>query len=453
MMRSHVLSAVLGTLFLLSVAASGSVEAAKPHGKGGKATGKAALIANVKAVAVAEGIVACQHGHFWVVSDLPEDEAKELVVRLETMLPLISEYWIPDARRRAMVLQKVMIPCVVVKKAENWPREILRAPDREGFMSAQMGGGVTISQSLYLRGVAVDATSVVYAAAEHGTPQHEAVHAFCHLTFATTGPTWYAEGMAEMGKYWREGDMAVNADPRIIDYLRKASPRKTLREILAPFQATGDCWENYAWRWVLCHLLTTNPNYSADFRRLGLLYLDKGRIRVEESMREQFWLTDFQNIFGQRWREIEFEYNFLVDHLATGLRADLCAWDWKKKFTPCTSAARTVTVKVLARAGWQPSGLTVAKGQQFEVSTSGTWKTGADSPVLTADGDESGRGRLVAVILKNYQLGQPIDLRSEGTLSVPSDGNLYLRSSDKWTELDDNSGAVTVRLKYKPKAE
>jgi hypothetical protein len=431
--------------------AVGGVEAAGPRGKGGKATGKAAQIASVKTVAVAEGIVACQYGHFWVVTDLPPDEAKELVVRLETMMPLVAEYWIPDPRRRAMILQKITIPCLVVKRAVNWPGEIVRTLDSEGFVSAREGGGVTISQSLYLRGLAINATSVVYASAEHDAPQHEAVHALCHLAFATTGPTWYAEGMAEMGKYWREGDMSVHADPRIIEYLRKQSPRKALREILAPFQATGDAWQNYAWRWVLCHLLVTNPNYSADFRRLGLLYLDKGRVQVEDSMREQFWLTDFQNIFGPRWREIEFEYNFLVDHLATGLRADLCAWDWKKKFTPCTTA-RTATVKVHARAGWQPTGLIVAKGQQLEYTTTGTWKISPDAPALSADGAENGRGRLVAVVMKDGQLGQPVEMRSEGTLTVPGDGNLYLRCNDEWAKLDDNSGAITVRLKSKPKA-
>lgn len=456
-MRKHVAAALVAALFLVVLAADGSIEAAKPRNKTGKtskaAAAVAAQVASVKTVAVTEGILACQYGHFWVVSDLPEDEARQLVVRLETMVHLISAYWIPDARRRAVVLQKIMIPCIVVKNAGHWPGEILRTLDRDGFASARAGGGLTISQSLYLRGVAVDATSVAYAAAEYGTPKHEAVHALCHLAFATTGPTWYSEGMAEMGKYWREGDSAVNADPRVIEYLCKQSPRKDLREILAPFQATGDCWENYAWRWVLCHLLATNPNYSADFRRLGLLYLDKGRVRVEEAMQEQFWLADFQNVFGSRWREIEFEYNFLVDHLATGLRADLCAWDWRKKFTPCTTSSRTTTVKVLARAGWQPTGLTVAEGQRFDYTTSGTWKTSADVEAVDAGGGEGGRGRLVAVLMKDNRLGKPIELGAEGTLTAPGDGNLYLRCNDAWTELADNSGTVTVRLKLKSQSQ
>jgi hypothetical protein len=433
---------------LLVAAATDCLEAAKPRGK----SGKGGAIANVKSAQVADGVVACQFGHFWVVSDLPEQEAKELVVRLETMIQLVSEYFVPDARRRAVILQKMMIPCVVIQKLEAWPMEVLKSLDREGVDSAREGGGVTISQNLYLRGVTVDATSVVYATAEHGTPKHEAVHAFCNLAFATTGPTWYSEGMAEMGKYWREGDVTIHADPRIVKYLADVSPRKTLKEVLAPFQATGDCWENYAWRWVLCHLLSTNPNYSAEFRRLGLLYLDKGRVRVEKSLREQFWLTDFQNVFGSRWREMEFEYNFLIDHLETGFRADLCAWDWKKKFLPSTSTSRSVTAKVLAKAGWQPSGLAVTEGQQYEYTTSGTWKIDSESPAVGAGGGEGGAGRLQAVVMKDYELSKPVDLSDEGTLTAPGDGNLYFRCNDKWTELGDNSGAVTVRLKYKPKA-
>lgn len=434
--------------FLLAGLLGGQTPAASPRRSGQKSD----PTAKVRTVAVTEGILACQYGHFWVVGDLPAQEAKQLVVRLETEVQLISEYWIPDARRRAMVLQKLMIPCLVFRNVGQWPGVVLQSLDRDGVLSAKSGGGLTITQSLYLNNVAVDATSVVYASSEHGTPQHEAVHAFCHLAFATTGPTWYSEGMAEVGQYWRAGDSSVNADPRVIEYLVNEQPKIGVKEILTPFQASGDCWQNYAWRWALCHLLVTNPNYSADFRRLGLMYLDKGRVRVEEALREQSWLNDFQGVFGRQLQEIEFELKFLLDHLQTGFRADLCAWDWRKKFTPCTTATRPVTIKVLARRGWQPSGLTLAAGQEFQYTASGTWKIAADSPGLTAEGDSEGQGRLEAAIMKANQLGSPFPLSAEGSLEAPSDGNLYLRCADQWNKLDDNSGAITVRFKYQGKA-
>jgi len=47
--------------------------------------------------------------------------------------------------------------------------------------------------------------------------------------FATTGPTWYSEGMAELGTYWREGDTSVNADPRILEYLASPTRRRACK--------------------------------------------------------------------------------------------------------------------------------------------------------------------------------------------------------------------------------
>ena len=63
------------------------------------------------------------------------------------------------------------------------------------------------------------AKSVVYASARSEVVRHEAVHAYCHQTFGRIGPVWYSEGMAEMGHYWKEGDSAVRAGRREIEFL------------------------------------------------------------------------------------------------------------------------------------------------------------------------------------------------------------------------------------------
>src|SRR5213079_2692419 len=123
--------------------------------------------------------------------------------------------------------------------------------------------GVTLTETLTMGTQEVASKAVVYATADRGTPQHEAVHAYCGQAFGHTGPLWYAEGMAEMGQYWREGDSSVQCPPYVVEYLR-ASPAKPLADILADDggkqgrgasnPVTGDSWQNYAWRWALCHL-------------------------------------------------------------------------------------------------------------------------------------------------------------------------------------------------------
>jgi hypothetical protein len=115
--------------------------------------------------------------HFYVHTDISAAEAKDLLERLEYMLSLISAYWQKPAEG--------LIEMYVVKDLKNWPAGSL--PDKEGRDMIEAGGGLTISQ---VRGNT--GKSTVYAVADLGTPQHEAVHAYCHQNFGTSGPTWYS---------------------------------------------------------------------------------------------------------------------------------------------------------------------------------------------------------------------------------------------------------------------
>ncbi len=196
-----------------------------------------------------------QSQHFLIHTDLPPGEANELLERLETMLGLISDFWSRPPQG--------MIECYVVRDLANWPANSLHPV---GQAAIENRAGITITAKIRRGNVGV-AKSVVYAVADRGTPQHESVHAYCGQNFGTTGPVWYSEGMAEMGQYWRKGLTTVNCRPEIVEYLR-ASPTKSLNEIVNGNEVTGDSWQNYAWRWALCHLLANNPNYSDKFRPL-----------------------------------------------------------------------------------------------------------------------------------------------------------------------------------------
>lgn len=132
-----------------------------------------------------EGVSDFASSHFLLHTDLADDEAEELLDRLETMLPLIAKYWGRPLSGG--------IEMYVVKDLKNWPPGAL--PD-EGRPAIERGAGVTISQGRS-NGQAFVAKSTVFAVADRGTPQHEAVHAYCAQTFGRSGPIWYSEGMAE----------------------------------------------------------------------------------------------------------------------------------------------------------------------------------------------------------------------------------------------------------------
>ena len=205
--------------------------------------------------------------HFLIHTDLPSKDAHELLRRLEVMLGLVAKYWGQPLNGT--------IEAYVVKDLANWPADSL---DPAGRAKIETGAGITLVETLNQGRRTLAAKAVVYAVADHGTPQHEAVHAYCGQTFGRVGPLWYSEGMAEMGNYWRPNDASVRCPDYVIDYIRHSHP-KSLAEILfedgvdrpgRPVAATGDSWQNYAWRWALCQLLENNPNYSLAIPSVGL---------------------------------------------------------------------------------------------------------------------------------------------------------------------------------------
>lgn len=378
--------------------------------------------------------------HFLIHTDLKSKEAHALLDRLEVMLGLISRYWGQPAAGT--------IECYVVDDLAAWPDGALSP---EGRAKIAENAGVTFVETATRNGKLLSAKALVFAkygadpaagggaAADRGTPQHEAVHAYCGQAFGRTGPLWYAEGMAEMGRYWRQGDTSVNCDAIVVDYLRSSRPQSVLDLVRGDRDSlTGDSWQNYAWRWALCHLLENNPNYTSRFRALGLAMLNGAGERAP--------IRPFQDTFGAMLAEIDFEYRFFLAHLDRGYRVDLCSWDWNRKFREPGGGA-SVGSRVAANLGWQPSGVIVAAGKQYDYSAGGTWQLGKSAEPTTADGKTDGAGRLEGVVMHDFALSEPIPLSSYGTFTAVADGQLYLRCRDKWTELADNKGAVSVKIK------
>jgi len=366
--------------------------------------------------------------HFLLHTDLKPKDARELLSRLENMLALVSKYWGQPLAGT--------IECYVVVNLDDWPAGAIAEAGREKIAQR---AGITLVESLNVGKKLVAAQAVVYATADHGTPQHEAVHAYCGQTFGRTGPLWYSEGMAELGQYWRENNSSVRCPDYVIAHLRTNRP-KPLRQILSedgadrpgrPAATTGDSWQNYAWRWALCHLLVHNSNYSDRFRTLGLAYLNGSPAR-------------FADVYGAMFDELAFEYRFFLTHVDNGYRVDLCRWDWQQKFREATAVP--IASRVAAARGWQPSGALLIAGQRYHLSASGSWKVAKDAELTTAAGRYDGAGRLEGVVLTDYKLSEPFAVSDDATFTAPASGKLYLRCADAWHELADNSGAVNVRV-------
>jgi hypothetical protein len=355
--------------------------------------------------------------HFIVHTDLSGREADDLLERLEVMLSRISAYWGQPMRG--------VVECHVIHNLAEFP---VAGTAPEGVSAVKTHGGMTLIYR-HMEGKRQVVKSVVYAAARLEVVQHEAIHAYCHQTFGRLGPVWYSEGMAEMGHYWKDGDAALHADSREIEFLHK-NPPQSFATVVSAAQVTGDCWQNYASRWALCHFLLANPNYAHQFRQLG-----RGLLAGRD--------VSFEQTYAPVERELLFEYLFFLEHISPGYRVDLCAWNWRKKFTTMPSG-RDLTVVVAAGRGWQPSGLSVRAGVPHRYIASGAWQIAGKPKAFDADGDGEHRGRLVGALMNDRRLGEEFELGAKGTLQSAGDGDLYLRCRNNWDQLAGDDGHVTV---------
>lgn len=353
--------------------------------------------------------------HFVLFTDLSDRSANVLLVKLESVFASLQSYY------RSAPSQP--ITCYVARDLKQWNDGRLSA---EAKLRIQAGLGVTEKTEFSQR-----ATAVVYSCADHEIVQHEAVHAFCIQAFGSVGPTWYAEGIAEMGRNWNRKTRAVSIDPVEIAFLKNA-PKKPLAEIVAREQQTGDSWQAYAQRWALCHLLANNTNYKRRFKSLG-----KGLMAGTDET--------FETSFGRDTQKIDFEYRQMVQNLTNGYRADLCAWNWKagaSQLSPNETRERTIK----AKRGWQATKLLGENGVRYEFAAQGQWQT-SQTTASDANGDPAGQGSLIGAWFSDFQLSEPFELGVRGSFIAPQNGQLFVRCRDDWGSLTDNQGEIKLFLR------
>ena len=354
--------------------------------------------------------------HFLLHTDISDREGQMLLDKLETMIELVSQYY----RRPS----KGLIECYVVRDVKNWPQDTF---PENALAKILEPAGVTLTRSL-----GKQRRTIVFSCDDHRTVQHEAIHAYCQQSFGSTGPVWYSEGMAEMGAYWKQGQLEVDIQPGVINYLTNAPPKKML-DIVAAGQVTGDSWQAYAWRWALCHLLANNPNYSDRLKGLGVAMMSGRK-------------ASFEATYGDVAENISFEYDQFVKNFGNGYRADLSAWQWNVKARKLSR--KPATVNVQARLGWQATGVLVEQAESYDVAAEGTWQITEAGETLSASGNATGGGKLIGAIFKDFKLSKPFELGDKTSFAASQDGHLFLRCQDAWTELSENSGELKISIKH-----
>jgi hypothetical protein len=357
--------------------------------------------------------------HFAFVTDVSDREWAVISFKLERMVGALEKFL---GRRMTGVVEGF-----VASDLTKFPPGLI--DDDYGVEKIRRGEGVCVNSRL-----GPQRHARLYSCSDHGVIQHECVHGICHLSFGSTGPTWLAEGLAELGNYWKDGDQTIDVPAPVMAVLQNAQPKRKLLEIAVPGRTEAGTWQDYAWRWALCHLLANNPNYSNRFVPLAI------------GLMEERPGVSFESVYGPVAREVSYEYDQFLATLGNGYRSDLTAWPWQAKFQPLADGGE-VTVKVKAKGGWQPSRVLVESGDRLEMAAAGTWRIATAGQPLDADGEKDGRGRLVAAVFADFALTPEIPLGAKTTLEPPAAGQLFLRCADAWTELADNDGEVTVTIR------
>lgn len=406
---------------------------------------------------VAQGVRATfRSPRLTVHTDLSAEQSADLLQRMEATLDKTVGYWERPTRER--------IECYVFDELSDWTDDELPHPIAR-LIIANVGGaafGRRVGAGIQVRN-----SVTVLASTSALIAEHEVVHAYCGQVFGTTGPWWYREGMAQAFTFGWDDQRGLQCTPEIREQLRRCG-RRSIAEIVsggdaaqqltrelearmahhdaAPKEwhglvALGE-WDDshadalrqmepfYAWSWLLCHFLHHNPNYRTRFKAMGQDYL----ARREDT---------FQHWFGPVREQLDFEYQFMLTHLGTGYRADLCRWDWNKRFR-CIDRARKISVRVAAARGYQATGLLVSAGRTYDYMADGKWRLAPACDEVDADGDPHGWGRLEGVVWSDYQLSEPFPLGRSGRFAAPAAGRLYVRCRDGWTHLGDNEGSVVV---------
>ena len=370
--------------------------------------------------------------HFILHTDASDHQSQMLLARLENMFTALSRYF---SKRPSSPIQ-----CYVVEDIEKWANKL--PPVAAAKIDQRSGVTIVTDGDPMTKG---KVSGIVYSCNDHRIVQHESVHAFCVQTFGGLGPVWYAEGIAEVGLYFKpdaEGShKGLQIDPVVIEYLR-STPAPTIAEIISDQQTTGDSWQQYAWRWAMCHFLSFNQNYRSRFRRMSVELMTDAALKKSDQTLMKSDPTaakHFDHTFVRMRAEMDFEFAQFVANLNNGLDANAIRINWALTPKPLTQS-QVVSHAIRSDRGWQPVGVEVKKGQVYDLASRGEWKTEA--------GRDAKDPRLQVCVLSQvdgrFEIGDPIKFSRKGELTADADGQLLLRCDEDLSRLSDNEGKIEV---------
>jgi hypothetical protein len=290
---------------------------------------------------------------------------------------------------------------------------------------------------------------------------HEGTHGFAHRFLGGVGPTWYAEGVAELlaTHRWHDGQLTLGYFPagkeevphwgRIKIVRDEVAARRglTIGHITRPTAWAQLNTATYAWCWAVAALLDNHPRYQLRFRQLA---------QQLRAPRDEF-TRRFDGLWASERRELEEEWQLFAVNLQYGYDVPRAA----VQYAPGQRLpAEGAQVDVAADRGWQSTGIRLEANNVYRITATGRYQIAQEPQTWWCEPDGvtirywrgQPLGRLLGQVRPDQAapgltpLARPVAIGSSGTLRPDQTGTLYLVVNDSPAELSDNAGKVLVKI-------
>jgi hypothetical protein len=293
---------------------------------------------------------------------------------------------------------------------------------------------------------------------------HEGVHALVINQFDGTGPSWYAEGMAEMlGAHRGQGKQTLvdivpesrEVSPywgrfKLLSQRQKDNRIPSIEMVLKyPLDLRSDV-ESYGWSWVAVMLLTKYPEY-----RTAMLEAAKNG-----SDRTIVFSKNLQHQLAAQWPIVRARWKMLAQTIDYG-------FDWSRERIDLSIKdelwnGRPIQIPIHADRGWQSTGVRFAPGMTLKISADGSCtlddepKPWVSEPPGVTIHYAKGRplGQLLLCVLPNKteerQMLEPLRIEAvESDLEIVIDKHCWvlLRINDYLGDMDNNQGGYSVTIR------
>ncbi len=410
-----------------------------------------ALLAIGPAIASAAPLRTLDGRYARIVTDLPSTPATDaLPAAIDAAVPQWIRFW----RRPANCVDGWKMTVYVMGDKSDFQQQGLipeSLPDfPHGFQQGLQAWAVAQPSEYFTRHLVL----------------HEAFHGFAGHVFGGVGPSWFAEGTAEMMATHKGAGPAVRVPTipasreavpywgrfKLISQRRAEQRLPSLESVLRRRDLLYREVEPYAWSWTAVVMMTMYPEYLQALIQASERATDDS-FSFTRTFQDQL-APQWPAVLG-RWHLLLEEFDYGYDMLRNRVDWDLQQPQWD---------LQPHSVQVAADRGWQSAGVRVAAGTKLRVTASGRYSLGHTPREWVCEpqgvtvryhrGHPLGMVLAALVPLQDVENGQlePLQIEAIGrqaTITARRDSWLLFRIGDDPSQLADNSGVTTVNFRVR----